>query len=393
MDKWKSRVKFKSKKPLLTPKSLLPGLKPISKNSMKKTVTLLLIAFSLLQKGFGNPAPPPVVSEYIRSLLNVVAANGTTTLLDGDLTQYNNAYSDTVDGFDARKISNPGENIGMLRNGVVLSIERRQVIQTTDTIFYETWNLNPARNYQLEFITVNLNHPGLVAYLVDSYLGTSTPVALNDTTLVNFNINSDPASYNIRRFTLVYLTPSYGTLPLTFTAVKAYQVNETVKVDWQTSNENNLQGYTVERSVDGSNFTSLGSVPAGNLPDNDYTFTDPSPSNGYNYYRIKSITIDGRVAYSDIMKVYMGSGAAVMKVFPNPISGNVINLQMINEPADLYQVRVMNTFGQVIISKQLQYSGGNSTQTFTLPGNLSHGVYEMEITGSGGTTTNISLLY
>ena len=355
---------------------------------MKKTFTLVVLLFGILSKGLTQTGP-----QYIRSLLNIVASNGTTTLVDGDLTQYNSSYSDAVDGFDARKMSNPGENLGMIRSGVMLSIERRQIIPVADTIFFESWNLSQTRNYQLEFIAVNLNHPGLVGYLSDSYLNTNTPVGLNDTTLVNFTVNSDPASYDLRRFTLIFTTPVNGTLALTYTALKAYQDNGGVSVNWQTSNENNLRDYIVERSGDGTHFMGLGTVSPNNTPESSYSFSDGSPQNGYDYYRIRSVSLDGQISYSAIMKVYIGSGNSQMKVFPNPISGGVINLQMVNEPADTYQIRVMNNFGQIIIDKQLSYSGGSATQTFSLPPNLSHGMYQMQVTGSGGTTKNITMVY
>jgi len=98
---------------------------------MKKSSTLLIAVLLACFNAFSSPAG---TITLITSNLNIVNANGTTTLADGDLTQYDTSFSNNIDALDARKMSNPGENIGMMRGTGVFAIERRHTIQNADTI-------------------------------------------------------------------------------------------------------------------------------------------------------------------------------------------------------------------------------------------------------------------
>jgi len=357
---------------------------------MKKSFTFLFLLACL--HSFSNPYSPTDI-VLIKSNLYIAATNGTTTLVDGDLTQYDPTFSNTLDGMDARKMSNPGEDIGMIRGTTTLVIERRHTIQNTDTIFYKIWNLSQARSYQLEFEPTNMAQPGMTAYVEDKYLHTNTPVSLEDTSRVSFTINADPASSDIYRFRLIFTTAVGGTLPLTFTGLKAYQHNTAINIDWNTATENNMKDYTVERSTNGSNYNNIATIKANNLPVNNYSYVDVYPANGSNYYRIMSTDINGVTKYSEIIKVNMEKGFSLMKVFPNPVINKTINLQVINEPAGQYIIRMVNNYGQEIITKQIQHPGGSSTQTITPLLTIPHGIYQLEITQPGGAKTNISVVY
>ena len=135
---------------------------------MKKSSLILIVMVACMYAGNSHATPnllyknSPSV-EQIRTNLYVVAADASTILLDGDLTQYDPSYTNLIDGMDARKMSNFSENIGMIRQATTLVIERRHTIDFTDTIFYKLWNTQQ-RLYQLEFITSNLNHPGLPGF-------------------------------------------------------------------------------------------------------------------------------------------------------------------------------------------------------------------------------------
>jgi len=353
---------------------------------MKKSLTLISLLLCL--GAFSNPTG----STLIRSCLFVAAPDGTTTLLDGDLTQYDSSYSNNVDGMDARKMSNFSENIGMIRGTTTLVIERRHTIENTDTIFYKIWNLSLTRNYQLQFNPANMLQPGLTAFLQDKYLNTSTPVSLTDTSFVNFSINSDPASSDVYRFRLIFTTVVGGALPITFTGEKAYQQNSAVNIDWSTATENNLKAYTVQRSADGNNFSEIGTVKANNLPASNYTYLDGAPLSGVGYYRIMTSGMDGNAKYSTIMKVDIEKGISVMRVFPNPVVNKAINLQVVNEPAGQYLVKLINNFGQQVMSQQLQHPGGSGTVNMLPPQSIPHGIYHLEIIRPGGLKTSISIL-
>jgi len=359
---------------------------------MKKLFTLTVIASLAGLHVFSTPYNPPTV-QLMKSNLYVLGTGGDTTLLDGDLTQYDQSFSNSVDGLDARKMSNFSENIGMIRQATTLVVERRHTIEANDTTFYRIWNTSAARKYQLQFISYGMAQPGLEGYVEDLYLNTKTPLNLEGTTFVNFNIDASPASSNTYRFRVIYTTVASGVLPLTFISQNAYQQQNAIKIDWKTAAESNMKEYVIEKSQDGKAFAFLTRQKAGNLTANNYSYTDASPAEGNNYYRVMSTSTDGISKYGSIMKVSVENAASVINVFPNPVTGNAISLRLLNQPAGIYKIRLLSSFGQNVLSKEISHTGGSATQSIAITPGMPHGIYQLEIVKPGGGKNIISLIY
>ena len=358
---------------------------------MKRSVTFLPVVLLVCIHAFSSPYSP-TGTELMRSNLYIAGADGTTTLADGDLTQYDPTFNNAIDGMDARKMSNFAENIGMIRGTTTLVIERRHTIQNTDTIFYKIWNLSKERKYQLEFDASNLSQPGLIAYLEDQYLHTNTPVSLDGTSYINFSINADAASSDAYRFRLIFTTVS-KTLPVTFTATPSYGHNNAISLKWNTSDENDVKDYTVERSSDGINFKEMAVIKTYNAALDNYSYVDAYPQTGFNYYRLQGSLISGDTKYSDIIKVDIEKGISLVRAYPNPVINKTFNLQFVNEPAGFYQVKLVNNAGQPVITKQFQHQGGSINLPLTPMQNIPHGIYRLEIIQPDRTTANINVVY
>jgi hypothetical protein len=104
-------------------------------------------------------------------------------------------------------------------------------------------------------------------------------------------------------------------LPVKFQTLEATPSNNSVSLKWMVATEENLSGYQVEKSFDGRNFSKVSFVNAANQ--NTYTFVD-SKSAGTVYYRIKSIDIDGKYAFSTIALVKAGKSLIVLNAYPSP---------------------------------------------------------------------------
>ena len=84
---------------------------------------------------------------------------------------------------------------------------------------------------------------------------------------------------------------------------------------------------------------------------------------------------------------------AGIAIYPNPISNGVINLQLTNQPAGEYGIKLYNKLGQVILSKKVQRSEGNSTEKINWDFNLAHGMYHLEVLFPNGSKKIIKVLY
>jgi hypothetical protein len=229
----------------------------------------------------------------------------------------------------------------------------------------------------------------LQAFLIDQFLNTSKTLSLSDTNYVDFSVTSNAASKAANRFSVVF--KQMAALPVTFTSVKALLQNDDVKVEWKVENERNIKQYEIEKSADGNLFTTMAVVlaTANNGGSASYPQTDTHPLEGYNYYRIKSVDINGQIAYSNVVKVLHGNENKKIIVYPNPIQNGIINLLFENQPGGMYTIRILNKSGQLILVQQVQHLDGTAIEHIALRKFISQGLYLLEILKPDDTKMNI----
>lgn len=95
-----------------------------------------------------------------------------------------------------------------------------------------------------------------------------------------------------------------------------------VTVNWTTLPEGDQYMYAVQHSNDNINWASIGTVMGAFNPSapNEYSFTDQTPANGANYYRIKRTNSYGTVSFSTSLKLDMSfSTLQTVMIAPNPV--------------------------------------------------------------------------
>ncbi|MEJ0105654.1 MAG: T9SS type A sorting domain-containing protein [Bacteroidota bacterium] len=181
------------------------------------------------------------------------------------------------------------------------------------------------------------------------------------------------------------LSPIGVPLPVKFGDIKGYTKNAGIQVEWTVYSEFNVVRYEIERSSDGVSFSYAGSVAAKNADGTlYYDWFDASPLAGNNYYRIKNVDIDGKSAYSSVVKVSLGKSSATgVTVYPNPVAGNHISLQAADLQSGAYKIEIFSTSGQQVYKKQFSHAGGTINQSLELPNALQTGIYNIQLTGNG----------
>ena len=146
-------------------------------------------------------------------------------------------------------------------------------------------------------------------------------------------------------FTLA-TTDNGNALPVQLTGFSCLlNANGTVSLNWQTASEVNSDYFLVERSDDGSQFTTLVKMKAAGSSKEEinYAAEDDAPYYGKTYYRILEVDFDGKEFYSEVCFVLndrLNQGA-----YPNPADGEVfINLKGEN----ISSVTVSNSIGMII---------------------------------------------
>ncbi len=306
-------------------------------------------------------------------------------LMDGTVVIFSNNYNNAIDDHDAGKFSNPLENISIYRNRDTISIEQRKLPVATDTLNLRMWNMSASGNYALNIVTSQFSS-SLNAYLVDKFLGTQTPLT-GDTTKLSFGVTSNANSY-LDRFSIIF--KPITVLSVSFISVKAYQQQRNNVIEWATADEasDNVLRYEVERSSNGQSFSLIGSATSVNSNGvSNYKWIDAAPLSGDNYYRIKIINRNNSIIkYSSVVVIKSTVTNVKASVYPNPVTSNgLFTVQLNNTEGGTYFISMFNTAGQLVFTKDIQHTGGSSSQQVQLNNNLSKGIYTITIASSKET--------
>jgi hypothetical protein len=195
--------------------------------------------------------------------------------------------------------------------------------------------------------------------------------------VINFNANT-PSN-----FTLASTEPSIGfpgtnPLPVVLTRFTATAKANGIALDWATATEKNNARFEVQRSADGQNFTTLGTVKGqGNSSaPRSYSYFDGRPLVGLSYYRLRQVDTDETATYSPVVNVKWAQEASVA-AYPNPTTG------IVTLPATLGNVRyrLLDILGKTVLSGE---ATGNDRLDLS---SLKPGTFILEMTGATGRSS------
>jgi hypothetical protein len=134
-----------------------------------------------------------------------------------------------------------------------------------------------------------------------------------------------------------------GALPVQLTNFAAnLRGDKQVQLRWDVAAETNTKGYEIERSFDGSNFTTIGFVAASQKPT--YFFSD-AMQKAKQFYRLKMIDNDGTYAYSKTAIVQFTLTGKQISIVPNPVVHQVNLISNGIDAATEVSIEVVNMHG------------------------------------------------
>ncbi|RAV99773.1 hypothetical protein [Pseudochryseolinea flava] len=135
---------------------------------------------------------------------------------------------------------------------------------------------------------------------------------------------------------------------LIYFKVTSYE-QEIVSLAWATATEKNTERFSIERSVNGSDFVEIGSVPAhGNSTEkHTYGFQDSNLVSGRIYYRLTSIDYDGYTESFKVVFVDATFGNRV-ELYPNSSTGAYLNIKATFEYTSDARFEIYDSRGFVI---------------------------------------------
>jgi hypothetical protein len=152
-------------------------------------------------------------------------------------------------------------------------------------------------------------------------------------------------------------------------------LDKTVALNWITTLESNVLNFVIERSKqENTGYTPIDTIAAenGGSVTETYFAEDKSPSNGINYYRLKIISVDGSIRYSEVVAVRITDSKAPF-LFPNPVK-SVLHIFQGTEPIKF--INLYDIMGRHVGS--FSNPAGNNSINFPVS-SYANGIYVIEI--------------
>lgn len=193
-------------------------------------------------------------------------------------------------------------------------------------------------------VSVNNSIPGTSTYLVrDNLPGAGSCIA--DT----FVIRAYPA---VTEANIIYT---------------ASQTQNEVLLKWTTEQEVNTDLYNLERSANGVEYTQIGSVAGSMLSTDakDYSFSDRSPLQGNNYYRLSRVVKSGKRTELGVRSInFLATYSVKISAHTNPSPSAKVQLVIQNSRRQMLDLNIVDLLGASVYHKQWTVDAG--TQTLTL---------------------------
>lgn len=158
--------------------------------------------------------------------------------------------------------------------------------------------------------------------------------------------------------------------------------NNVTELKWYTDAEINNDHFQIERSIDGINYTAVGTKAAAGFTTQrtDYTSNDPIgalASKAVIYYRIKSYGTDGDFLYSNVVTVRPGKSASI-EIWPNPFAAE-LNIKVTSAVRSQAAVIITDSKGMTVKKSTIALSAGANFINYTDLASLSKGAYTIRI--------------
>jgi hypothetical protein len=188
------------------------------------------------------------------------------------------------------------------------------------------------------------------------------------------------ANYDDNIFSI--LKNQIQSLPAKLLNFSATPIQESVRLDWKTANEQNSSAFIIEHGVNVQDLKPLFTEPAIGAGTNSYVHLHTKPATGRNYYRLKMIDKDGTFVYTNILSINFDKKDFTVKVYPNP-AHQFVYVEYPAMAADS-EMTIMDVGGRPV--KRVHLPGNSSFIKVDVKG-LAAGMYTLAIPGSNSRTS------
>lgn len=172
-------------------------------------------------------------------------------------------------------------------------------------------------------------------------------------------------------------------LPVKISSLYARTSDCNVHVSWKTMEAGNGI-FEVQRSNDGQNYSTIGTIGFDNNGPALFNFVDENPPAGNNFYRLKLIDRLGKFGFSKQLSVKNSCGMLNpdFSIYPNPVTTNYTTVYINSDKAQNIEIHLLNVNGQSLKRLKTLFPIGKHSQQLDLS-NLPRGLYIVNVKVEG----------
>ncbi|HEY9045549.1 MAG TPA: hypothetical protein VIN08_06615 [Ohtaekwangia sp.] len=159
-----------------------------------------------------------------------------------------------------------------------------------------------------------------------------------------------------------------------------------VSLTWATSMEKNFSHFELEHAGSDLAFASIATINGKGAESvkEVYNFNDQLPFAGKNYYRLKSVDLDGSFEYSDVILAEL-TGNSGVKIYPTLVSDGFFFVQLGDSYSKPVRLEMMDAMGHPVYASDLT----EITSTVEFPTSALSGIYLVKLSSSQSVVTRI----
>lgn len=176
-------------------------------------------------------------------------------------------------------------------------------------------------------------------------------------------------------------------LPITLVSFKAQVTEGGVSLTWEADNQVDFSHFVLERSADGTSYTTVGSIAAKEGLKATYDYLDNAATSATKlYYRLRQVDRNGASTYSRVVTVLFDIVGLTVGVAPNPATDFVnINISITKRQPVL--VRVVDNIGRMLIEKRTMIEKGDNIIRLDKVNALQNGHYTVIVSAGAERIT------
>ena len=223
--------------------------------------------------------------------------------------------------------------------------------------------------------SINVDSAG--TYIITQRLQTGCPVYATDTVVISTN----PYCFILQNPIIDFA----GRLS-----------NNHVLLNWSTTSNKEINYFEIERSTDGSVFTSVNTIRRHSASEDIAVYNSTDNVDEFNksfiYYRLKTVGYNGQVAYSKVIKIFIGDkGKEIIHITPNPVK-DLMRLNISSPTNGDIRLYIYDLAGRQMMSSNMRSQKENIVIEVKGFQSWPRGIYSVKVLSSNCVSTKKMML-